>query len=87
MVHRDVRSKNILITIKLANFKLSRYLNVDTLNHSQNLERVRYCAPELLEDPQTTNMIRDVKFIALESYFWKSLKREFHIKVMMIFWK
>jgi serine/threonine protein kinase len=52
-VHRDVRAENILITLhdtaKLANFKLSRYLNADTLNQSQNLERVRYCAPELLE--------------------------------------
>jgi serine/threonine protein kinase len=52
-VHRDIRAENILITIndvaKLANFKLSRYLNAATLNQSQNLERVRYCAPELLE--------------------------------------
>ena len=52
-MHRDIRAENILIAIndtaKLANFKLSRYLTAATLNHSQNLERVRYCAPELLE--------------------------------------
>ncbi|RGB38190.1 kinase-like domain-containing protein, partial [Rhizophagus diaphanus] len=53
IVHRDIRAENILITIndtaKLANFKLSRYLNAATLNQKQNLERVRYCAPELLD--------------------------------------
>ncbi|CAI2173231.1 14958_t:CDS:2 [Funneliformis geosporum] len=53
IVHRDVRSKNILITLdekaKLANFKLSRSSGDDTLNHGVNLERVRYCAPELLD--------------------------------------
>ncbi|GES75769.1 kinase-like domain-containing protein [Rhizophagus clarus] len=53
IVHRDIRAENILITIhetaKLANFKLARYLTAATLNQSQNLERVRYCAPELLE--------------------------------------
>ncbi|RGB40251.1 kinase-like domain-containing protein [Rhizophagus diaphanus] len=44
IVHRDIRSENILITLnetaKLANFKLSQ---------KQNLERVRYCSPESLE--------------------------------------
>ncbi|CAB4488123.1 unnamed protein product [Rhizophagus irregularis] len=53
MVHRDIRAENILITFngtaKIANFKLSRYLNASTFNQKQNLERVRYCAPELLE--------------------------------------
>ncbi|PKY59576.1 kinase-like protein, partial [Rhizophagus irregularis] len=53
IVHRDIRAENILIThnetAKLANFKLSRYLAAATLNQKQNLERVRYCAPELLE--------------------------------------
>ncbi|RGB40246.1 kinase-like domain-containing protein [Rhizophagus diaphanus] len=53
IVHRDIRAENILITLnetaKLANFKLSRYLTAATLNQGQNLERVRYCAPELLE--------------------------------------
>ncbi|POG79315.1 kinase-like domain-containing protein [Rhizophagus irregularis DAOM 181602=DAOM 197198] len=53
IVHRDIRAENILITIdetaKLANFKLSRYLTSATLNQSQTLKRVRYCAPELLE--------------------------------------
>ena len=52
-MHRDIRAENILITLnetaKLANFKLSRYLTAATLNQSQNLERVRYCAPELLD--------------------------------------
>ncbi|PKC16807.1 kinase-like protein [Rhizophagus irregularis] len=53
IVHRDIRAENILITFngtaKLANFKLSRYLTAATLNQKQNLERVRYCAPELLD--------------------------------------
>uniref|UniRef100_U9UGG7 Protein kinase domain-containing protein n=1 Tax=Rhizophagus irregularis (strain DAOM 181602 / DAOM 197198 / MUCL 43194) TaxID=747089 RepID=U9UGG7_RHIID len=53
IVHRDIRAENILITFnetaKLANFKLSRYLTAATLNQNQNLERVRYCAPELLD--------------------------------------
>ncbi|RIA86219.1 kinase-like domain-containing protein, partial [Glomus cerebriforme] len=53
IVHRDIRAENILITLhetaKLANFKLSRSLNAATLKQGQNLERVRYCAPELLE--------------------------------------
>ncbi|CAI2182933.1 3476_t:CDS:2, partial [Funneliformis geosporum] len=44
---------NILITVndtaKLANFKLSRYSSGPTKKHNQNLERVRYCAPELLD--------------------------------------
>ncbi|CAB5388652.1 unnamed protein product [Rhizophagus irregularis] len=53
IVHRDIRTENILITLyetaKLANFKLSRSLSASTLKQSQNLERVRYCAPELLK--------------------------------------
>ncbi|CAB5215428.1 unnamed protein product [Rhizophagus irregularis] len=53
IIHRDIRAENILITLnetaKLANFKLSRYLTGSSINQSQNLERVRYCAPELLE--------------------------------------
>ncbi|PKY52266.1 kinase-like protein, partial [Rhizophagus irregularis] len=53
IVHRDIRAENILITsygtAKLANFKLSRYLTAVTLNYRQNLEQVRYRAPELLE--------------------------------------
>ncbi|RGB25057.1 kinase-like domain-containing protein [Rhizophagus diaphanus] len=56
IVHRDIRAENILITIneiaKLANFKLSRYLTEDTLNHKQNVERARYSAPELLTRAQ-----------------------------------
>ncbi|CAB4433379.1 unnamed protein product [Rhizophagus irregularis] len=55
IVHRDIRAENILITLhetaKLANFRLSRYIATKTLKQSQNLERVRYCAPELLERP------------------------------------
>ena len=51
-MHRDISAENILITsnetAKLANFKLSRFLTAATLNQSQNLEQVRYCAPELL---------------------------------------
>jgi len=52
-VHRDIRAENILITLnktaKLANFKLSRSLEADTLNQAVNLERIRYSAPELFE--------------------------------------
>ncbi|CAB4474392.1 unnamed protein product [Rhizophagus irregularis] len=53
MLHRDIRAENVLVTFnetaKLANFKLSRYLTAATLNQKQNLKRVCYCAPELLE--------------------------------------
>ncbi|PKC59122.1 kinase-like protein [Rhizophagus irregularis] len=53
IMHHDIRAENILITLnetaKLANFRLSRYLTAATLNLSQNLDRIRYCAPELLE--------------------------------------
>ncbi|GBB91322.1 hypothetical protein RclHR1_18540001 [Rhizophagus clarus] len=52
IVHRDVRTENILITLnetaKLANFKSSSSQAEVTLNQGQNLERIRYCAPELL---------------------------------------
>ncbi|PKC58274.1 kinase-like protein, partial [Rhizophagus irregularis] len=53
MLHRDIRAENVLVTFnetaKLANFKLSRHVTAKTLNLNQTLERVRYCAPELLE--------------------------------------
>ncbi|PKY56907.1 kinase-like protein [Rhizophagus irregularis] len=53
IAHHDIRAENILITLheaaKLANFKLSRYITAKSLEQSQNSERVRYCAPELLE--------------------------------------
>ncbi|PKK78341.1 kinase-like protein [Rhizophagus irregularis] len=53
ILHHDIRAENILITLhetaKLANFKSCHSLFTTTLNQSQNLERVRYCAPELLE--------------------------------------
>ncbi|CAI2169385.1 2835_t:CDS:2 [Funneliformis geosporum] len=56
IVHRDVRAENIFITVnevaKLGNFKLSRPLTGPTKKQNQNLERVRYCAPELLERVQ-----------------------------------
>ncbi|CAB4482672.1 hypothetical protein RhiirA1_473797 [Rhizophagus irregularis] len=49
ILHRDIRAENILITFdktaKLANFKLNRF----SVAKSKNLERARYCAPELLE--------------------------------------
>ncbi|RGB39542.1 kinase-like domain-containing protein [Rhizophagus diaphanus] len=49
ILHRDIRAENILITLdktaKLANFKLNRF----SVAKSKNLERARYCAPELLE--------------------------------------
>jgi serine/threonine protein kinase len=47
-LHRDIRDENILITLnetaKLANHSI----NTVTLKQDQNLERVHYCAPELL---------------------------------------
>ncbi|RGB36831.1 kinase-like domain-containing protein, partial [Rhizophagus diaphanus] len=50
--HRDIRAENILITLnetaKLANFKLIRYQHT-IYPPNPNLERVHYCAPELLE--------------------------------------
>ncbi|CAB4433421.1 unnamed protein product [Rhizophagus irregularis] len=53
ILHHDIRAENILITLhetaKLANFKSCHSLFTTTLNQNQNLERVRYCAPELLE--------------------------------------
>ena len=52
-MHRDVRAENIFITInevaKLGNFKLSRPLTGPTKKQTQNIARVRYCAPELLD--------------------------------------
>ena len=60
-MHRDVRAENVLITLdgtaKLANFKLSRSLNAATLRQNNNLERIRYCAPELLE------RVHDLKYV------------------------
>ncbi|RIA86220.1 kinase-like domain-containing protein, partial [Glomus cerebriforme] len=63
IVHCDIRAKNILIThnetAKLTNFRLSHKLNAvalepkkfnaATLKQSQNLDRARYYAPELLD--------------------------------------
>ncbi|PKY52729.1 kinase-like protein, partial [Rhizophagus irregularis] len=50
ILHHDIRAENILITIdetaKLANCSL----NAVTLKQDQNLERARYCAPELLKN-------------------------------------
>ncbi|GBC01440.1 hypothetical protein RclHR1_00420002 [Rhizophagus clarus] len=57
IVHRDIRAENILVTInetaKLVNFQLCRILRAATFtsrefNRIKSLERVRYCAPELL---------------------------------------
>ncbi|RGB40253.1 kinase-like domain-containing protein, partial [Rhizophagus diaphanus] len=63
IVHRDIRAENILIIhnkiAKLANFKLSRHKNANSHNQSQNLKRVRYCAPELLK--RTPNYKYDQK--------------------------
>ncbi|CAB4441367.1 unnamed protein product [Rhizophagus irregularis] len=51
--HQDIRAKNILITLnetaKLANFKLIRYQHGERGN--PDFDRVRYCAPELLDKP------------------------------------
>ncbi|PKB94482.1 kinase-like protein, partial [Rhizophagus irregularis] len=52
MVHRDIRSENIVITnhgiAKITNFKFSRRLDEATSNISVNKECVRYSAPEML---------------------------------------
>ncbi|CAB4388264.1 unnamed protein product [Rhizophagus irregularis] len=60
ILHHDIRAENILITLhetaKLANFKSCHSLFTTTLNQSQNLERVRYCAPELLEMAHNFNL-------------------------------
>ncbi|RIA93206.1 kinase-like domain-containing protein [Glomus cerebriforme] len=52
IVHRDIRSENIVITdydiAKIANFKLSRGINTATGNLAVIKESVRYCAPEML---------------------------------------
>jgi serine/threonine protein kinase len=39
-------------TAKLTNFESSRSYKAETLNQSQNIEQVRYCAPEILERVQ-----------------------------------
>ncbi|GBC04282.1 hypothetical protein RclHR1_00560009 [Rhizophagus clarus] len=63
ILHRDIRAENVIITLnetaKLASFKLSRSLNAVTLKQDQNLERARYCAPELLE--RNSNIKYDYK--------------------------
>ncbi|GBC09495.1 hypothetical protein RclHR1_08900009 [Rhizophagus clarus] len=70
--HRDIRSKNILITIdetaKLANFN---YLSATTLNQSQNLERVRYCAPELLERAPNSRYDRKCEVYSFGILLWE----------------
>jgi serine/threonine protein kinase len=57
-MHRDIRAKNVLITIdetaKLTNFRSNRKHIIDgiALNRkiqNQNSERVRHCAPEMLK--------------------------------------
>jgi serine/threonine protein kinase len=55
-LHRDIRAENVVITLdytaKLTNFKSSRSYKADTMNQRQNIEQVRYCAPEILKrDP------------------------------------
>jgi len=52
MVHRDIRSENIVIThhdiAKITNFKFSRSFDEATSNIRVNKECVRYSAPEML---------------------------------------
>jgi len=52
MIHRDIRSENIVITdqdvAKITNFKLSRGFNEATDNVNVGKESVRYSAPEML---------------------------------------
>ncbi|GBC04288.1 hypothetical protein RclHR1_00560015 [Rhizophagus clarus] len=53
ILHRDIRAENVLIThdntAKLTNFKLSRSYKAETQNQQNNLEQIRYCAPEILK--------------------------------------
>src|SRR5436853_7151854 len=53
MVHRDIRSENIVITdhdiAKITNFKFSRRFDEATTNIVVNKECVRYSAPEMLK--------------------------------------
>ncbi|CAI2165932.1 2504_t:CDS:2 [Funneliformis geosporum] len=53
IVHRDIRSENIVITYndvaKITNFKFSRDHNAATSNLSANKETIVYTAPELLK--------------------------------------
>ncbi|PKY37231.1 hypothetical protein RhiirB3_462004, partial [Rhizophagus irregularis] len=53
ILHRDIRAENVLIThnhiAKLTNFKSSRSYKANTMNQIQNIEQIRYCAPEILE--------------------------------------
>ncbi|CAG8759313.1 254_t:CDS:2, partial [Ambispora leptoticha] len=52
IIHRDIRSENILIThhetAKIANFYLSRHFYDDTKNLEATQDTVRYAAPEIL---------------------------------------
>ncbi|CAB4468945.1 kinase-like protein [Rhizophagus irregularis] len=54
ILHHDIRSENILITIhhqaKLANFTLSRGFNDPTKNMMPTIDTVRWMAPEKLRD-------------------------------------
>ncbi|CAG8507878.1 8906_t:CDS:2 [Funneliformis mosseae] len=54
ILHHDIRSENILITIhrqaKLANFTLSRGFNDPTKNMMPTIDTVRWMAPEKLKD-------------------------------------
>ncbi|CAB4442257.1 unnamed protein product [Rhizophagus irregularis] len=53
IVHRDIRSDNIVITdheiAKITNFKINRRFDEATRNIAVNKECVRYSAPEMLE--------------------------------------
>jgi receptor tyrosine-protein kinase erbB-2 len=54
ILHHDVRSDNVVVVnhehVKLANFGLSRFVRDSTKNVARLRERVRYMAPEKLED-------------------------------------
>uniref|UniRef100_U9UUP0 Protein kinase domain-containing protein n=1 Tax=Rhizophagus irregularis (strain DAOM 181602 / DAOM 197198 / MUCL 43194) TaxID=747089 RepID=U9UUP0_RHIID len=82
MVHRDIRSENIVITnhgiAKITNFKFSRRFGEATSNISVNKECVRYSAPEI--------MTPNVKFIVLVFSFGRLLNVEFHTSNLKILW-
>ncbi|RGB42093.1 kinase-like domain-containing protein [Rhizophagus diaphanus] len=66
MVHRDIRSENIVITdheiAKITNFKFSRRFDEATSNIAVNKECVRYSAPEMLRRGITGEKEKTVKY-------------------------
>ena len=58
-------------TANLANFKLNRSLNAVSLKQSQNLDRVRYCAPELLERAPNFKYVHKCEVYSFGILLWE----------------